>query len=152
MRLKSLVGLLLLIFAVSCVPAKIRIADRPRLEAKLIERANEFQTYYYGNKPEIIWDKFLNKSTRKKYENNKENYIKYYEGNKHMREFHNVEYLVEMHEIRNNKAKVKVTYNLRSKKDSDVIKAVVYDYWEYEKGDWFFSFTGKPEFSEIEGL
>jgi hypothetical protein len=150
MRLKSLVGLLLFIFAVSCLPAKVRITDKKWMRDRLIQRIDEFQTNYLENRPDKVRS-FMLSEKNKEEPGDKKSFEEYLKKDSHMSRYYEVKYKIEDVEIKCKKAKVKMTYLVKDRKDSDFMRAGLFDYWVFEGDNWFFAFGGKPEFYEAEG-
>ena len=150
MRVKTLISLFLLIFLISCVPTKVRMADKKWLEERLTQRVDEFQTNYLENKPEKVRQLMLSERNKKGLDD-KISYEDYLAKDGHMSKYHEVKYKIEGVEIRCKKAKVGISYLVKVRKDADIMKAAVIDYWVFEDDDWYFSFGGKPEFFKIEG-
>jgi hypothetical protein len=145
MRLRLLGALFLLTtVCAGCAVMRVKVEDKDWLEKRLVKRINSYQSSYLKNEPEKMWGLTLN-SIPGKGGTDKENYIKLIKGSNHMATYYKVKYLIYGIEIREKKARVKMTYLVQEKEDSVVSEAGLHDFWIFENDDWFFVTGGKPE-------
>jgi hypothetical protein len=117
---------------------KVKVEDKDWLKARLGKRLKEFQTSLLENDMEKAWD-IRSGSFKKIF--NKNDYIGYLKDEQ-IGEHYKVKYSVENIDIREKRAKVKIRSILQKQKIGCVCEFDLYEYWEFEEGDWFLDERG----------
>lgn len=149
MSFKSTVYLLVLFFIIGCAGKQVRKSDKKWMEERLVKRIDEFQTNYLSNKPENVRPIMLGE--KKKGLDGIGINPNYLAKDNHMSKYYEAKYEIVGIEMREKKAKVKISYFVQDRKDADIMEAGVYDFWAFEDDDWYFAFGGKDEFYKAEG-
>jgi len=140
----SLLVFLLLITS-SCTGAKSGIKGDEAVKARLIKRVSEFQ----GNLLNREIDKAIAMKLKREDDNNKgipDRYIDSFKEGKHMASHFQLDYVIDGIEMKRNRAKVKLKYLVTLKEGRKPDEAIVYNFWQYDGGEWFFLFGGKSLF------
>jgi len=143
MRFKHYLSMFLLLLIFGCTASQVK--DDESIKAQLLKRVNDFQGHLINKdvaKAELI-------TLASKNEPGKgvvSRYIGTFKEGGHMASHTNIEYTVSHIEIRESKAKVKLKYMVTQKEGLKPEEATMFNFWQYDDGEWYFLFGGKPEF------
>ncbi|MFC1855094.1 hypothetical protein ACFL2A_00945 [Thermodesulfobacteriota bacterium] len=132
MKTKLLIGLFIFAMMLGAC-SKTAVKKSMSRNDKLLARINMFHT-------SLIFDKDFEKADSIVAERMKQNlkfYVNSFKEGEHMTQYYSVDYAVVEIEPKGNMARAVTRYDVKAAKDSEIISAVMYNFWEYENDNWF---------------
>jgi hypothetical protein len=117
---------------------KQEINSQTMLLKKRIER------FYFEINPAKAWELF-SKDLKKAHENNKEEFIKYFDEQNPFKELKNIQFSIEEINIKNNKARVKMRFSGEVISSGEKFDEILYDYWIFENNNWYMDDPNRTE-------
>jgi len=101
------------------------------------------EKYYADQDPRIIWqlssDDFKRRTTEREY-------TEYFEEHNYLKKMKDVVFSIEEMNIAGNEARVKMRIQAGAMDSNTKINEVLYDYWIFERGNWYMRDPGRTEY------